>query len=130
MAAPEKTSTEKKKDVKGIFQSSMNTYTTTEEITKKLNELLYTFFNTANISINQTGNTHLNELMRLLIDNSHLLKYRRSQISFSPWRYKVQECKTFNNFIMFLTKDVTTARDHYKEMTGKQVAFITIGHDA
>ena len=94
-----------------------------------MNELWYKFFNTANISINKSRNPHLKEVLLLLIDHANLLKFRRSQICFSPWRYKVQECKSFNNFITFVTKAVTTARDHYKDITGKQLPFITVSHD-
>jgi hypothetical protein len=114
----------------GKVQSTLTAYSKAEEVIKRCNELLYTFFNTANISINQTKNQHLHELLRLLVDYAHLLKFRRNQICFSPWRYKAQECKTFIQFTSFLTKAVTSAREYYKDTTGKHIPFITVSHDA
>ncbi len=120
----------KEKNSKGKIQSTIPTYSTAEDVIKKLNELLYKFFNTANISINQTQNQYLKEVLRLCVDHANLLKFRRTLISFSPWRYKVQECKSFNNFTSFITKAVSSARDHYKDTVGKQLPFITVSHDA
>jgi hypothetical protein len=121
----------KEKNKKGNkVQSKITEYSTAEDVIKKLNELLYKFFNTANISINQTRNPYLKDLLRLCVDNANLLKFRRTLICFSPWRYKVQESKIFNTFTNFITKAVATARDHYKDTTGKQLPFITVSHDA
>lgn len=119
-----------KKLAKGKIQTKIPEYSTAEDVAQKCNEFLYRFFNTANISINQAGNPNLKALLRLLIDNANLLKFRRSQICFSAWRYKVQECKVFNTFTTFLTKAVQISRDHYKDTTGKRIPFITVSHDA
>ena len=110
-------------------QGTITKFTSVEEVVKEFNELLYQFFNSANISINQTSNPTLNDLLKLLLDNAHVLKFRRQQICFSPWRYKKQECKAFNNFTTFLTTTISSAREHYKEITGKFSPFISVSHD-
>ena len=46
-----------------IVQSTIPEYSTGEDVVKKANELLYQFFNSANISINQTSNIYLNKLL-------------------------------------------------------------------
>lgn len=110
-------------------QSTMPQYSSGEDVIKKCNELLYKFYNSANISINQANNPYLNELLRTIVDYAHHLKFRRQQLCFSPWRYKVQECFMFNTFTTFLTTAVASAREYYKDTTGNRVAFITISHD-
>jgi hypothetical protein len=114
----------------GKVQSTIPVYSSAEDVMKVIKELLYKFFNTANISINQTKNRFLTDLLRTLVDHASLLKFRRTQLVFSPWKYKAQECKMFNNFTVFLTKAISSAREHYKDIIGKHAAFITVSHDA
>lgn len=115
--------------LKAQTQSSIVEFSNAEEVTNKSNELLYNFFNTANIAVNQARNPHLLELMRLIVDNAGKIKFRKNQLTFSRYRYKVQEIKNFHRFVVFVSEAISTSKRHYNEMLGMDVPFVTVSHD-
>jgi hypothetical protein len=104
-------------------------HSTSADVIKQSNLLLYKFFNTANIAINQASNIYLLQYQQLLINNANLLKTKPKQIQFTKWKYKVQECSTFTNFANFVLMNIETARKYYIEQTGRQQPFLSVAHD-
>jgi hypothetical protein len=104
-------------------------HSTSSDVANQAEQLLYRFFNTANVAMNQTSNVYLNELIQLLIAKGAVCKKANKIISFSTHRYKEQEIKVFATFVSFVTKAISTAREYYVGRTGKQIPFLNVGHD-
>lgn len=95
----------------------------------KGNELLYKFFNTANIAVYQADNAHLQAFASHMVDNAQVYKQRKKAIGFSRWHYKSQELRIFTEFISFVKSAVDVSRNFYNNETGCHVPFITVSHD-
>lgn len=104
-------------------------HTNAADVGKQAEKLLYRFFNTANVSMNQTCNVHLHELIQLLISKGSLFKKGERNVSFTNYRYKAQETNAFAAFVSFVTKAISSAREYYVEETGKHIPFLSVGHD-
>lgn len=114
----------------GFFGQSTIPQLSADDTVKEVDKLLYRFFNTANISMNQSNNVYLHELLQLLISKGHVFKPGTSnKIAFSTYRYKVQEIKSFTTFTNFVTNSIAQSRKYYIEQTGKKIPFLSIGHD-
>jgi hypothetical protein len=100
-----------------------------EQVIQTCNTLLYKFFNSANISINQAPNIHLNKLLQEIVTNGPTLKFHRSKVCFTRWRYKQEEIRAFNKFTNFVTTSIEQTRKYYLENTGKHVPFLSVAHD-
>jgi hypothetical protein len=103
--------------------------TTASDVSSKAEQLLYRFFNTANVSMNQTSNVHLHDLIKLLISKGGTFKNGNRNVSFNVRRYKAQENIAFASFVSFVTKVISTAREYYVGATGKHIPFLSVGHD-
>lgn len=99
------------------------------DVSNEAENLLYRFFNTANVSMNQTNNVHLHELLQLLVAKGSVFKKGQKNIRFTPHRYKVQETKAFLSFVNFVSHAISSAREFYVEATGKHIPFLSVGHD-
>jgi hypothetical protein len=93
-------------------------------------QLMYRFFNEANIAIRQADNENLRKFIDLLIDNSQGLKTRRSDFYFSPWKYRKHQWNDFHTFISTVKNLIDRTRTYYREVTKLQnVPFIFVAHD-
>lgn len=109
-------------------QSTMDLMSSAD-VANKAEKLLYRFFNTANVAMNQTSNVHLQELMQLLVAKGGTCHKAKKQIKFTMHRYKEQEFKAFAAFVTFVSKAISTAREYYVGSAGKHIPFLNIGHD-
>jgi hypothetical protein len=102
-----------------------------EDVEAKVKELLYLFFNSANIAIRQSSNVHLRALLDLLVDKGHLLKNNLStRIYFTRYSYKKEENCIFSNTVTTIMNMVSLSRAHYLKLTGhKEMPFLNISHD-
>jgi hypothetical protein len=110
----------------GLFNQYVPSGMSKTEITS---DLLYKFFNSANIAIRQASNTYLHDLLKHLVENASHYQKNMKQLSFSKSKYKYQQNKSFYRFVHFVKSAVSATRAYYTERVGVSVPFITVAHD-
>jgi hypothetical protein len=89
---------------------------------------LYSFFNQANIAIEQANNESLKKFIEYVIDHGATMK--KQDCRFSRFKYKKYELNQFHLFISTVQYLVKYSCDYYeKQLNTNSVPFLYISHD-
>jgi hypothetical protein len=116
----------------GLRQNLISQYQDTVNATPAVAmSYLYSFFNEANIAIDQANNKNLNQFIDYMLDNATSLRAKhKNNCYFSRWKYKKQEVNQFYQFIAtvkYLTK--YTRNLYEKKLNTSFVPFVYVSHD-